>query len=161
MKPLTRYIVKSSILSAGAAGLVGLAFFVAVGVFSATPNKIGVSSAFSPPLTRTGQGPNSHLAGAHIPAGDRPTVASSPLNFADREWVKVTHDVNMRNGPTRSSVILEVKAEGTRLQVASRDGSWIEVLEPETGEKGWIYEKFLQESHPNTHEAELTGVSSR
>ena len=160
MTPLPKYIVKSFILSASAVGLVGLAFFVAAGVFSETPIKIEISVASPPPISTAGLKPNSPLAGAALADSNHPTVANVPPDTAHHDWVEVVEGVNMRTGPTRSSSILAVKTKGTRMRVGSRVASWIEVVDPDTSEKGWIYQKFLREI-PATKEAELADVNSR
>ena len=162
MEPLAKYIVSSFILSASAAGLAGLAFFVAAEVFSSTHIRVGeVRSEFSPPLTTAGPEPSSPVAGTKTAAAANGSiVADSPPQATHYEWVEVAEDVNMRVGPTRSSSVLAVKIKGTRMKVASRDANWIEVVDSDTGRKGWIYQKFLRDV-PATEEAELSGVNSR
>jgi uncharacterized protein YgiM (DUF1202 family) len=161
MTPLAKYIVQSSIFSAGAIALTSLAFFVGASVFSTPNTKSGVNNQTSSQLTTIGQAPSSHLAGAPTATVNRSSIADSSSVSASRDWVEVTDDVNMRNGPTKSSDILGVKAKGTRLHVFSREASWIGVVEPETGEKGWIYENFVENVHPTTQEAELAGETPR
>jgi uncharacterized protein YgiM (DUF1202 family) len=47
--------------------------------------------------------------------------------------------VNLRQGPAPSAAVIRVVAKGTKLRVLARKGRWVQVTEPATSEKGWIY----------------------
>jgi hypothetical protein len=47
--------------------------------------------------------------------------------------------VNLRKGPSPSAAVISVVAKGAKLRVIERKGRWVQVTNPETSEKGWIY----------------------
>ena len=51
--------------------------------------------------------------------------------------------VNLRDGPSSSSPVLGVVAKGTKLQVLDRKRGWVQVKDPASGKKGWIYSGLL------------------
>jgi transposase len=66
---------------------------------------------------------------------------------ADGKWVEVSGTgVNMRAGPSSGTRVVTVPSLGSRLRIVSHDGSWLEVLDPETGQKGWIHRKYAKPS---------------
>lgn len=73
-------------------------------------------------------------------------VAQSSMEAVDRnvDWVEVVDAVNMRSGASSAASIIKVQLEGARLHVVSRDGNWIQVVEPESGLQGWVYKKYVQ-----------------
>jgi len=59
------------------------------------------------------------------------------------EWMQVVSGVNMRAGPSTANPVITVQRRGTALEVLARDGAWIEVRNPDTGETGWVYASYL------------------
>ena len=53
--------------------------------------------------------------------------------------IKTSVFVNLRHGPSPSAAVIRVVAKGTKLRVLARKGLWVQVTEPTTSEKGWIY----------------------
>jgi hypothetical protein len=51
--------------------------------------------------------------------------------------------VNLREAPSSSSSVLGVVAKGAKLAVLDRKRGWVQVIDPETGNKGWIYSGLL------------------
>jgi uncharacterized protein YgiM (DUF1202 family) len=51
--------------------------------------------------------------------------------------------VNMREAPSSSSPVLGVIAKGAQLPVLDRKRGWVQVTDPATGNKGWIYSGLL------------------
>jgi SH3 domain-containing protein len=51
--------------------------------------------------------------------------------------------VNMREAPSSSSTVLGVIAKGVKLPVLDRKRGWVQVTDPATGNKGWIYSGLL------------------
>lgn len=59
-------------------------------------------------------------------------------------WVRVNGSVvNVRSGPRASAQRIGSFREGTRLRVIKRSSSWTKVEDPETGQSGWMYHRYL------------------
>ena len=82
-------------------------------------------------------------------------AAADDQRQREAEWVEVTDAVNMRSGGSSSDPVIKVQLEGNRLRVASRDGSWVEVVEPETELTGWVYERYVKRIDPESQQARL------
>jgi hypothetical protein len=76
----------------------------------------------------------------------------------DAAWVEVIDAVNMRSGNSSSDPVIKVQLEGERLRVASRDGGWLKVVEPETDLTGWIYAQYVKPVGPESKQAGLVDV---
>lgn len=57
----------------------------------------------------------------------------------DKNWFTAPQFVNLRKGPTSSSAVISIVAKGAKLEVVGRKRGWVQVANPETSEKGWIY----------------------
>ena len=72
-----------------------------------------------------------------------PLPSKRPKPTANREdgvgWIKPSTFVNLREGPSPSSRALGVVAKGAKLQVITRKKRWVQVADPATSERGWIY----------------------
>jgi uncharacterized protein YgiM (DUF1202 family) len=75
------------------------------------------------------------------PGNDKP---ASP-HARHQEWVEVTSAVNMRQGPSSSYSVLTVQPQGQYLPVTDRDGNWLQILDPETEEEGWVFSRYVEE----------------
>ena len=53
--------------------------------------------------------------------------------------VKTSLFVNLRQAPSPSAKVIRVVAKGTKLRVVARKGRWVQVTDPATSAKGWIY----------------------
>ena len=60
------------------------------------------------------------------------------------KWVKPSASVNLRKGPSSSASIISVVERGTKLRALARKKGWIQVSNPATLEKGWIYAGNIQ-----------------
>ena len=67
----------------------------------------------------------------------RPTPSAS--DDGDADWIKPVAYVNLRKGPASSAPIVGVVAKGAKLRVMGRKRGWVEVANPATSERGWIY----------------------
>lgn len=102
-----------------------------------------------------GHAPTSPLLG-RVP--EEPVLSAdddSQRQRRDDEWVEVTDAVNMRSGDSSSDPVIKVQLEGERLRVASRNGDWVEVVEPETELTGWVYERYVKPVQPESKQAGL------
>ena len=57
----------------------------------------------------------------------------------DKNWYTTPQFVNLRKGPTSSSAVISIVAKGAKLEVLGRKRGWVQVANPESSEKGWIY----------------------
>jgi uncharacterized protein YgiM (DUF1202 family) len=57
----------------------------------------------------------------------------------DKNWYTAPQFVNLRKGPTSSSAVISIVAKGAKLEVLGRKRGWVQVANPESSEKGWIY----------------------
>ena len=65
---------------------------------------------------------------------------SSPaLDDVHANWIEPSAFVNLREGPSPSAPVVTVVAKGTKLRVIGRKRRWVQVTNPASSEKGWIY----------------------
>ena len=60
--------------------------------------------------------------------------------------------VNLRDGPSSSAPVVGVIAKGAKLSVLDRKRGWVQVTDPASGKKGWIYSGNLA-GEAKTHHA--------
>lgn len=125
----------------------GLAVHRAAEIF--TPSEIVTAAEPEEPADAGPSGPSgavatSPLAGAAFETAERAAKSEEAQDGAD--WVTAVAGVNMRSGPARANPVIGVARRGDRLRVAYRDRDWVEVIEPDSGTRGWVYAKFVQAS---------------
>ena len=88
---------------------------------------------------------------AESPAGDAKT---SPFQPAERggaddpsSFVRPLAYVNFRDGPSSASRVIGVIAKGAKVPVLERKRGWLQVTNPATSEKGWIYSGYVEGGH--------------
>jgi len=64
-------------------------------------------------------------------AGDKVIVSTGPDNL------------NLRNGPQITYLIIDILRSGTVLEVTGTEGAWLEVITPE-GLEGWVHGDFVE-----------------
>ncbi|MGH6742389.1 MAG: SH3 domain-containing protein, partial [Bradyrhizobium sp.] len=105
------------------------------------------------------------------PPGDAPTdkieppidEANPPPGAASLGTVEQTEDgesgldlvqpsvfVNLREAPSSSAPVVGVIAKGAKLSVLDRKRGWVQVTDPGSGKKGWIYSGLLA-GEPKSH----------
>jgi Bacterial SH3 domain len=72
-----------------------------------------------------------------LPLPSRRPVPTANDDGAD--WIKALAFVNLRQRPTRSAPAISVVAKGAKLRVMGRKKGWLQVSNPATSERGWIY----------------------
>jgi hypothetical protein len=72
-----------------------------------------------------------------VPLPSRRPVPTANDDGAD--WIKALAFVNLRQRPTRSAPAISVVEKGAKLRVMGRKKGWLEVSDPATSERGWIY----------------------
>lgn len=149
----TKYAVAAGVLFVAASGVCVLGLAVAGDRF-ATPRSIA-STIETAAVERSARSrPKSVLLGQ-----DPERVARQVAER--RSWVEVVDSVNMRQGPSSANAVIKVQLAGTRLRVASRDGKWVEVVEPETGGTGWVFENYVRPLAPASRRAEAGETTIR
>jgi len=83
------------------------------------------------------------------------------VSAARQDWVEVVDSVNMRQGPSSANAVIKVQLAGTKLRVASRDGKWVEVVEPKTGGTGWVFDDYVKPVAPASRRAEAAETAIR
>jgi Bacterial SH3 domain len=85
------------------------------------------------------------MEAATAPSGDAPPDAVEPTEDGKGRLgtVQPSVFVNLREAPASSAPVLGVVAKGAELQVLDRKRGWVQVTDPETGKKGWIYSGLL------------------
>ncbi len=87
-------------------------------------------------------------AAAEPPTGDAKAVSSQPADAVKTEdassFVQPSAYVNLRDGPTSSSRVIGVIAKGARVPVLERKRGWLQVTNPDTSGKGWIYGGYVE-----------------
>jgi hypothetical protein len=59
------------------------------------------------------------------------------------EWAKVAFAAKVHSDAFVSSPTLRFYQPGTALQVVSRQNGWVQVTDPNSGERGWVFEQYL------------------
>ena len=65
--------------------------------------------------------------------------AQTANDDAGANWIKPSAFVNLREGPSPSTRVISVVAKGAKLRVIGRKNHWVQVTQPVTSERGWIY----------------------
>ena len=86
------------------------------------------------------------LANSETPPPEDPVPLPSrrpaPTAKDDANWITLT-SVNLRTRPTRSAPAIGVVAKDAKLRVIGRKNRWVQVTDPTTSEKGWIYARHV------------------
>jgi hypothetical protein len=62
---------------------------------------------------------------------------------AHAAWVKVVHGAKAHSAASISSPITKFYPPGKELQMLGRESGWIELLDPATQERGYVFERYL------------------
>jgi SH3-like domain-containing protein len=80
-------------------------------------------------------------------------VLEVPTSAAPKdEFVTITSAASVRNGPSASADIIGRAHAGARARVASRDSGWSQIVDPASGNTGWVDSSLLAPS-PSTETA--------
>ena len=83
-----------------------------------------------------------------------PSPAESPSTPKD-EFVMITSAASLRDGPSASAHLIGRAYAGARARVASRDSGWAQIVDPASGNTGWVDSNVLVPSA--TTETAATG----
>ena len=73
-----------------------------------------------------------------VPSQRRAPTKRTVANVGTNE-VRTSVFVNLRQAPSPSAKVIRVVGNGTKLSVVARKGRWMQVTDPATSAKGWIY----------------------
>jgi hypothetical protein len=59
------------------------------------------------------------------------------------EWARVVLAAKVHGDASVSSPTLRFYQPGTALQVVSRQNGWVQITDPASGERGWVFEQYL------------------
>jgi hypothetical protein len=116
-------------------------------VVQSTPEHAKQHSALNPP---TADSPHAISPDLEIPSvesasstqeqspvtGEPKEAASNP--GPEEELLKVASAASIRNGPSASADIIGTAYAGAKVRVASRDAGWTQIIDPSSGNRGWI-----------------------
>jgi hypothetical protein len=75
--------------------------------------------------------------------GSEPSVPSGPeAEEHEANWVVVIRWATVHSGPSVSAPTVRFYSVGTELQLVDHQSGWLEVLDPVTSQRGWIYENY-------------------
>jgi Bacterial SH3 domain len=97
--------------------------------------KVGVAKAPDPEMSTADAAP---VTAQKAKAEDNGTGA---------KWVRTSASMNLRKGPSASASIISVVDRGTKLREIARKKGWLQVSNPATSEKGWIYAGKVEDVH--------------
>jgi SH3-like domain-containing protein len=85
---------------------------------------------------------------ATTPVSPVPVIAStnSPSDgtaYQSVEWAKVAFAAKVHSDASISSPTLRFYRPGTALQVVDRQNDWVQVADPISGGRGWVFEQYL------------------
>ncbi|MFD0987947.1 SH3 domain-containing protein [Methyloligella solikamskensis] len=75
-----------------------------------------------------------------------PPSEDGVADAADGKWMEVTTAVNMRAEPDSDAQTVSVMPQGKRLKVTEDKFGWLRVSDPDGGQGGWIYKRFLKDA---------------
>lgn len=154
MHTRTKYLVLSGLLLVSAGAVCALGFSLAGEQFVRAPSPPASEAGTVASVRATEVQPRSALLGS-----DPERVAREVE--ARQGWVEVVHAVNMRQGPSSANAVIKVQRAGTKLRVASREGLWVEVIEPETGGTGWVFDRHVRPVAPAVRRVEAAETTVR
>jgi uncharacterized protein YgiM (DUF1202 family) len=117
----------------------------------------------TPQATASSPPPNADLPTPQVPSADPPVkeasppITSQPLAPAHTagepsptipkdELVTITSPAIIRNGPSSSADIIGRAHVGAKARVAATDSRWAQIVDPASGNKGWVESRFLAPS---------------
>ena len=93
---------------------------------------------------------SSQQASLPLPAATTASRAISSTNsqydgtaYQPVEWAKVAFAAKVHSDASVSSPTPRFYQPGTTLQVVSRQNGWVRVVDPNSGERGWVFEQYL------------------
>jgi uncharacterized protein YgiM (DUF1202 family) len=99
------------------------------------------------------QAPSAAPALANLPS-PVPAEEQPPPSIPNKaELLKVTSAASIRNGPSASADVIGTAFAGAQVQVAARDSGWTQIVDPSSGNRGWIDSMLLAPLTPSVDTA--------
>ena len=98
------------------------------------------------PQQHVAHAPTERMSGADQPAASPGSLAASEFDSSKQdhvEWTKVMLAARVHSEASVSSPTIRFYRPGTELQVVSRENGWLQLLDPVTQDRGWVFEKYL------------------
>jgi uncharacterized protein YgiM (DUF1202 family) len=152
--PIAKYSAVSGFLLVTACGVCVLGLSLAGERFTPVPSPSASETETIASVRATKARPQSALLGS-----DPQRVAQEAEER--QSWVEVVDAVNMRQGPSSANAVIRVQLAGTKLRVESREGQWVEVSEPDSGETGWVFDAYVKSIAPASRRAEAAETTIR
>ncbi len=149
---MAKYTAVSGLLLVTACGVCVLGLSLAGESFAPGPSPSASETETIASVRATKARPQSALLGS-----DPQRVAREAA--ARQSWV--VDAVNMRQGPSSANAVIRVQLAGTKLRVESREGKWVEVSEPDSGETGWVFDAYVKRIAPGSRRAEAAETTIR
>ena len=106
----------------------------AVGALQADGTPVAsIDDLFAPALPQAGK-----------PKGDA-KASDGRLVDESAMWVVVTRGAWMHSGPSVSTPVVGHQSPGKEMHLIDSSQGWYQVLDPETGKRGWVYAKYYLE----------------
>jgi len=74
---------------------------------------------------------------------DQVSVTTDETERDVEKWVRMTQAVRVRSEASVYFPGLQVYPAGSKAQIVGRKNGWVEVLDPTTNERGWVYHSYL------------------
>ena len=94
----------------------------------------------APPSTA----PNGQFSAA---SSKQPDQAISQDDDEDAHWVRTSLAAKVHSGPSVSTPIMTYHPVGTELRAIGYRNGWVQVVDPATSQRGWIYQVYLSPSN--------------
>src|SRR5262245_21631708 len=88
---------------------------------------------------------DSRLISTRTPGSEPKLPSARPGGTANPpiEWAKVALTAKVHGEASVSSPTLRLYKPNTALQVVSRQNDWVQIIDPTSGERGWVFEQDL------------------
>jgi hypothetical protein len=107
------------------------------------PSSDGTSPLSQAPATAS-KGGNPSLANVSLTPAAAEAPAPTTAARADAvAWAKIVLPAKGHREPSVSSAITKFYPAGTELPVIGRQSGWVELLDPVTEERGWVFDQYL------------------
>jgi Bacterial SH3 domain len=138
-------------------------FVIAIGMMVAPNAFLGsITGKFEARSSSTASTQSPRVTSLSSPLlGSKPErVAKDSVDVSDRngDWVAVVDAVNMRSNASSAAPVLKVQSKGVRLRVLSRNGNWINVVEPGTSLQGWVHKKYVQSAESDSRQTRIANA---